>query len=99
MALLKSVNTKLEAYKLIHDPTKLLSLLFSKYGDIEDDYNLLYIEQLIYNKSSHYNILYKEYKYLCLIEENLKRFYNVEESKRRLPKLNEYYKNYHIFFL
>ena len=98
MALLKSVNTKLEAYKLIHDPTKLLSLLFSKYGDIEDDYNLLYIEQLIYNKSSHYNVLYKEYKYLYLIEENLKRFYNVEESKRRLPKLNEYYKNYHIFF-
>ena len=35
---IESVNTKLEAYKLIHDPTRLFNLLYSKYGDIEDDY-------------------------------------------------------------
>ena len=32
---IENVNTKLEAYNLVHDPTRLLSLLFSKYGDIE----------------------------------------------------------------
>ena len=34
----EEVNTKLIAYKLIHDPIKLLSLLYSKYNDIEEDY-------------------------------------------------------------
>ncbi len=98
MASFNSVNTKLEALKLIHDPVKLLSLLFSKYGDIEEDYNLLYIDQLVYNKSSHYNILFKEFKYYNMDEENLKRYYFEDESKNRLPKLSEYYKNYHMFF-
>ena len=31
-------------------------------------------------------------------EENLKRYYFEDESKNRLPKLSEYYKNYHMFF-
>jgi hypothetical protein len=30
-------NIKLEAYRLLSDPTRLLSLLFSKYGDIDED--------------------------------------------------------------
>jgi len=98
MSTLNSVNTKLEAFKLIHDPVKLLSLLFSKYGDIEEDYNLLYIDQLVYNRSSHYNILFKEFKYYNMTEENLKRYYFEDECKQRLPKLSEYYKNYHMFF-
>ncbi len=98
MASFNSVNTKLEALKLIHDPVKLLSLLFSKYGDIEEDYNLLYIDQLVYNRSSHYNILFKEFKYYYMNEENLKRYYFEDECKIRLPKLSEYYKNYHMFF-
>ena len=54
MSLLKKINTKLEAYKLIHDPIKLLCLLYSKYGDIEEDLEYYYINQIWYNKSSHY---------------------------------------------
>ena len=98
MSLLNSINTKLEALKLIYDPSKLLSLLFSKYGDIEEDYYLLYIDQLIYNKSSHYNIVFKEFKHFNSNIEFFKRYYNNEESIKRLPKLCEYYKNYHSFF-
>ena len=37
----KKVDTKKKALKLIYDPTCLLSLLYSKYGDVEEDYNLL----------------------------------------------------------
>ena len=92
------VNTKLKAYKLIHDPVMLLNLLFSKYGDIEEDYELLNINQLIYDKSSHYNINFKEYQYMHSDEEFLKRFYHKRESQPRIPKLSEYYKNYHVFF-
>ena len=41
------VDTKKEAYNLVHDPTKLLSLLYSKYGDIEEDFNDLYTNQIL----------------------------------------------------
>ena len=95
---IEEVNTKLKAYKLVHDPTVLLSLIYSKYGDIEEDFELLYINQLVYDKSSRYNINFKEYNYYFNIDEYLKRFYKKYESKPRIPKLSEYYKNYHVFF-
>ena len=95
---INKVNTKLKAYKLIHDPTVLLSLIYSKYGDIDEDFELLYINQLVYDKSSHYNIYFKEFNYFFNQDEFLKRFYQKYESKPRIPKLSEYYKNYHAFF-
>ena len=99
MSHLHTINTKLQAYKLIHDPTRLLKLLYSKYGDIEEDLNYLYINQILYNRPSHYNTIFKENQYLDFIDEFLKRFYNRQESISRIPKLNDYYKNYHLFFL
>ena len=95
---IENVNTKLEAYNLVHDPTRLLSLLFSKYGDIEEDYYLYYTNQIFYNISSHFNCIYKENQYLYNIEEFLKRFYKKKESLDRVPKLSDYYKNYLKFF-
>jgi hypothetical protein len=95
---INKVNTKLKAYKLIHDPTVLLSLIYSKYGDIDEDLELLYINQLVYDKSSRYNIYFKEFNYFFNQDEFLKRFYKKYESKPRIPKLSEYYKNYHAFF-
>ena len=94
----EKVDTKLKAYNLIHDPTLLLDLIYSKYGDIEEDFNLLYINQLVYDKSSHFNIYYKEYLFYNDPEEYLKRFYKRNETKSRIPKLSDYYKNYHLFF-
>ena len=98
MSFLEEVNTKLEAYKLIHDPCKLLSLLYSKYGDIEEDFNVLYINQIMYNRSSHYNTIFHEFQIEDFIDEFLKRYYYKHESVPRIPKLSEYYKNYHNFF-
>ena len=95
---LLDVNTKLKAYKLVHDPVILLNLIYSKYGDIEEDFDLLYINQLVYDKSSRYNIFFKEYQYMNNDEEFLKRYYQKYESRPRIPKLSEYYKNYHLFF-
>ena len=98
MSLLEKVDTKLQAYKLVHDPSRLLSLLYSKYGDIEEDLNYLYINQILYNRPSHYNSIFKEYQYTNYIDEFLKRFYSLKESASKIPKLNDYYKNYHLFF-
>ena len=93
-----SLDTKKKAYELIHDPTRLLSLLFSKYGNIREDYYLLLINQLIFDSSSHFNIQFKEYQFTNNYEEFLKRFYAKNESTNRIPKLNDYYKNYYKFF-
>ena len=92
------INTKKKALKLIYDPVTLLKLLYSKYGDIEEDYNLLYINQLIFETSSHYNIIFKEFDYFYNYDEYLKRWYKLIESVKRMPKINDYYKNYHKFF-
>jgi len=94
----KKVDTKKKALKLIYDPTCLLSLLYSKYGDVEEDYDLLMINQLVYDRSSRYNIIFKEYQYIENDDEFLKRWYKFDESKVRIPKLSDYYKNYHMFF-
>ena len=87
-----------QAYLLLKDPTHLLELLYSKYGDINEDYEQLYINQILYNKKSHYDTTFKEHQYNNTLDEYLRRFYKSTEALPRIPKLANYYKNYHIFF-
>ena len=96
---LNDINTSLEAHRLVKDPVKLLSLLYSKYGDIREDYYTSYINQILYKCSSHFNIQYKEIQYQDIIIEFLRRFYKKKEVKERIPNLYDYYKNYHLFYL
>ena len=96
---LNNINTSLEARKLVKDPTKLFSLLFSKYGDVREDYYSSYINQIMYKCSSHFHIQFKEIQYNDFIIEFLRRFYKKQEVIDRLPNLYEYYKNYHLFYL
>ena len=96
---LDKINTSLEARKLVKDPGKLLSLLYSKYGDIKEDYYSSFINQIIYKCSSHFNVQFKEMQYNDFIIEFLRRFYRKKEVKERIPNLYEYYKNYHLFYL
>ncbi len=75
----RKINTKKKALKLIYDPTSLFRLLYSKYGDIEEDYELFHINQLIYESSSHYNIIFKELEiFLC-------KLLNLDKAKDFLP--------------
>ena len=86
-------------HQLIHDPTRLLELLYSKYGDIEEDFDVLYINQILYRKKSHYSTLYREMLFKNeQDEEFLKRFYASHEIKTRIPKIANYYRNYQKFF-
>ena len=94
----KKIDTKKKALKLIYDPVCLLRLLYSKYGHIEEDYTCLQINQLMYETSSHYAIIFKEFEYFQNYDEYLKRWYTNRESINRMPKINDYYKNYHKFF-
>ena len=56
------------------------------------------INQLVYDTSTRLNIYFKEFQFFQNYEEYLKRWYKLEESSNRVPKLSEYYKNYHKFF-
>ena len=93
----QSESTKYEAYRLLHDPTRLFNLLFLKYGDTAEDFNLFFTNQILYNEYSHFNTLYKEHLHNSY-EEFIKRFYVYKEIKMRMVKLNNYYKNYLKFF-
>ena len=73
-SVLSEVNTKLKAYKLIHEPIRLLFLLYTKYGDIEEDLNILLIDQLVFNQSTHFNNIFKEYFFLIIIVNFLEDF-------------------------
>ena len=96
---LNKFNTSVEARKLVKDPTKLFSLLYSKYGDIIEEYQISLINQIIYKCSTHLNIQYQEIRYDNMFLEFLRRFYKKKEVKERVPNLYEYYKNYHLFYL
>ena len=98
MSLTSKIDTKKEAFKLVHDPVKLLNLLYLKYGDIEEEYFLSFTNKLIYNTPSHYNTLFKECQINISKDEFLKRFYKKRETRERITMLSDYYKNYHIFF-
>ena len=95
---MSKVDTNLEAYRLVGDPTRLLYLLFTKYGDIEEDFNNLIVNQLLYNKLSHLNSLFKENFFINNRREFFKRIYKKKESKDRIPKLFDYYRNYYDYF-
>ena len=83
---------------LLKDPAHLLELLYSKYGNIDEDLEQLYINQIVYNQKTHYDALYKEFQFTDVFEEFLRRYYKSSESFPRIPKLAKYYKNYHLFF-
>ena len=96
---LDNFNTSDEAHKLVKDPTKLFTLLFSKYGDVLEEYQTSLINQIIFKCSTHLNTQYQEIRYDNIFLEFLRRFYKKKEVKERVPNLYEYYKNYHLFYL
>src|ERR1700733_7794501 len=95
----KTKSTDLPAIiNLIKNPKNINKLLYNKYGDIEEDYNYLFLDALIYSKNCHIFSIYKEYLIWDFVDEFLKRQYKIEESRERLPKISNYYKNYLKFF-
>ena len=70
---IRQINTKYEAWRLIHDPIRLFVLLYSKYGDIEEDLYISYANQLIFNLPTKLNCVFKEIKYTNFMRDYLKR--------------------------
>ena len=95
---IQTKNTKLQAFKLVHDPVQLFCLLFLKYGLTSEDFFISFINQIIFNDISHYTILYKEQIYNICLEEYIKKSYKFDDSKRLIIKINKHNQNYFRFF-
>jgi hypothetical protein len=72
--------------------------LSEKYSSNRDYYNVKIINDLIYNENTHVVSIFKDYLILDDINEFLKRSYNYQETKLRLPKLCSFYDKYSQVF-
>ena len=59
---------------------------------------IMIINDVIDTKTNHYLAVFKDYLISDYIDEFLKRYFKVKESKELLPKFYEYYQNYLKFF-
>ena len=73
-------------------------LFHLKYKIKEDTYNLIMIDNIIFNEKSHLVAKFKDYLITDDEYEFLKRYYNEEEAKTRLKKFLKYYHEYSLFF-
>lgn len=72
--------------------------LQKKYNVNVKKYNDFVTSDLIYNKNCHLVSVMKDFMILDYVDEFLKRTYKIYESKERVPKIANYYKNYLKFF-
>ena len=88
---LNEKNKKMSFKKLIYSNLQ-------KYNINNNEYNIMKINDLIDSKSSRLIAIFKDCLINDYIEEFLNRYYKRKESKTRIPKFSDYYKNYLKFF-
>ena len=86
------VNQRKTIFKNMHN------LLYKKYSTSPKDYNVIIIDNIIYNEKSHIVATFKDHLIIDDTGEFLKRFYSKEESDIRLKKFYEYYDLYSKMF-
>ena len=72
--------------------------LLSFYINTKDDYNVRMIEDILNNESTHLVAEFKDYLIMGDITEFLNKSYNMEEIKKYLPKIYEYYNTCSVIF-
>ena len=72
--------------------------LLSFYINTKDDYNIRMIEDILNNESTHLVAEFKDYLIMGDITEFLNKTYNMEEIKKYLPKIYEYYNSCSVIF-
>ena len=77
---------------------KIQNHILQKYNITKKEINKFQINKILTFKSCHLVSKFKDCLISDFIEEFLRRFYKIKESKERIPKFSEYYKNYLLFF-
>ena len=72
--------------------------ILQKYNITKKEINKFQINKILTFKNCHLVSKFKDCLISDFIEEFLRRFYKIKESKERIPKFSEYYKNYLLFF-
>ena len=70
----------------------------SFYKSTKNDYNMRMIEDILNNESTHLVAEFKDYLIMGDITEFLQKSYNIEECKKYLPKIYEYYNSCSVIF-
>ena len=70
----------------------------NKYKTTIESYNVKVINDIIYNENTNIVSIFKDYLIYDDTSEFLKRFYNCNESKPRLPKIFGFYTTHSTFF-
>ena len=68
------------------------------YKNSKNDYNLRMIEDILNNESTHLVAEFKDYLIMGDITEFLQKSYNINECKKYLPKIYEYYISCSVIF-
>ena len=69
-----------------------------KHNVSKKKFGIMFINNLIDSKNSHAVAVFKDYMIADFIDEFLRREYALKESKERIPKFANYYRNYLTFF-
>ena len=92
-----NINIKFNLYKNL--PYFSYKILEAKYSSTPEIYQQIILNNLIMRKKNHILAYLNEVQLNTnIFRELLKRFYNYEESKERIPKYVSYYQNYLKFF-
>ena len=70
----------------------------SFYKNTKNDYNIRMIEDILNNESTHLVAEFKDYLIMGDITEFLQKCYNIDECKKYLPKIYEYYNSCSVIF-
>ena len=69
-----------------------------KHNVSKKKFGIMFINNLIDSKNSHAVAVFKDYMIADFVDEFLRREYALKESKERIPKFANYYRNYLTFF-
>ena len=96
---LKDQSTSINTIKTIKE--KIKAYFNNKYNNeknLEYQYIGLITRNLIFNRNTHLVSMFKDNMIMDYIEEFLKRFYDINDSYNKIPKIAVYYHNYLMFF-
>ncbi len=68
------------------------------YRSTKNDYNIRMIEDILNNESTHLVAEFKDYLIMGDITEFLQKSYNIQECRKYLPKIYEYYNSCSVIF-
>ncbi len=95
---IKRNKTNMNKSYLSSNMKKLRKYLYNKYNCTNEKYNHKILKKLIYNINCRIVCTFKDHMLYGYVEEYLRRYYQINEVKVRMPKIFNFYNKYLQFF-